>query len=122
MEKLIQKIKEKKIKRYVIILDNYSSHKTEDLMKFYSENKVNILFNTPYLLKFNSVELAFRNLKRNLYTKCFKNINEIKNQVELILKSENFKNGIRGNYAQTLKEYLSFHEREKDLNINILYE
>ena len=51
-----------------IIMDNYSSYKTEKLMKFYADNKINILFNAPYLSKFNPVELAFRNLKRNLYT------------------------------------------------------
>jgi len=120
MENLLKKIKEKNIKHFVIILDNYSSHKTDKLTKFYYENKINILFNTPYLSKFNSVELAFRNIKRNLYLKNFKSIEDIIKEVKMIIEDERFKNGIKGNYCITLKEYLKFNEKERFNNINLL--
>ena len=61
---LSNKIKEKNISSYVIVLDNYLSHKTNLLIKYYCDNKINILFNIPYLSKFNSVELCFRNFKK----------------------------------------------------------
>ena len=44
MEYLKIKIKEKKIENYIIILDNHSSQKTEKLIKYYSDNKINLLF------------------------------------------------------------------------------
>ena len=47
-------------------------------MNFYRENKVNVIFNVPYLSKFNSDELSFSNLKTYLYSKCFQNIEEAK--------------------------------------------
>ena len=34
---------------YVLILDNLSSHKTKDLIEYYAKNKINVLFNAPYL-------------------------------------------------------------------------
>ena len=81
---------EKGIKNYSIILDNYSVHKTNTLYKFYADNKINILFNSPYMSKFNSIELSFRNLKRNLYTKCFANKELVVEEVKLILNQKIF--------------------------------
>lgn len=63
MENLLKKLDDKKDEKYVIIMDNLLSHKTERLIQFYNENKINILYNSPYLSKWNSIELAFRNLK-----------------------------------------------------------
>ena len=122
MEKLMIKIKEKKIEHFVIILDNHSSHKTDKLTQFYYKNKVNILFNTPYLSKFNSVELAFRNIKRKLYLKNYKSVGEIIEEVKSLMESEEFQKGIKGNYCVTLKEYLKFNETEKFNNINLLFD
>jgi len=47
MEKLLEKIKEKNIGKYVIIFDNLSSHKTELLKEFYVKNGINVIFNSP---------------------------------------------------------------------------
>ena len=43
MKNLLNTINDKVIKNYVIILDNYSAHKTKALFKFYVDNKMNIL-------------------------------------------------------------------------------
>ena len=62
---LLEAIKKKLIsEKFVIVLDNYSGHKTPKLMEYYLNNKINVLFNSPYLSNFNAVELAFRNLKK----------------------------------------------------------
>ena len=90
LKNLIKIIKEKNIANYAIILDNYSVHKTDSLYKFYFENNVNIIFNVPYLSKFNSIELGFRNLKRKKYSKYYKNIEEIKEEESKKIESDNF--------------------------------
>lgn len=120
LKNLMKIIKEKNITNYAIILDNYSVHKTESLYKFYFENNVNIIFNVPYLSKFNSVELGFRNLKKKLYSKYYKNIEEIKEEAAKILESDNFQKGIKGNFKTTLQQYLRFYEKQKYTNINSL--
>ena len=120
MSNLLKTIKQKGLNKYVIILDNYSVHKTQKLLKFYLDQKINILFNSPYVSKFNSVELSFRNLKRNIYTKCFESKESIKKEVELILESKNFANGIKGNFKGTLQQYLIFSEKEKARNLKNL--
>ena len=49
MNKLVNKIKEIKKEKYVIVLDNLSVHKTSKVIEFYRENKINALLNCPYL-------------------------------------------------------------------------
>ena len=85
MVKLNHEIIEKKLNPCVIIMDNLSSHKTSNLIDFYIQNKINILFNTPYLSTFNAIELSFRNIKKFLYTKYFSSIEEVEEEVKNIL-------------------------------------
>ena len=81
---------------------------------------MNILFNSPYMSKFNSVELAFRNIKRHLYTKCFANMSSTINELKLILDSVNFAKSIKGNYKETLEEYILYSNKQKKANLNSL--
>ena len=48
MEEAINTIKNKEIGTCIIIMDNLSVHKTQKLLKFYDDNKINILYNSPY--------------------------------------------------------------------------
>lgn len=48
MKELIEEIKTKNDKNNIIILDNCTAHKTEELIKFYNEEKLNFLFNVQY--------------------------------------------------------------------------
>lgn len=66
IENVILKLKEKKIEKYVLILDNLSCHKTQEIFNLYNEKKINVLFNSPYLSNWNCIELAFRALKKNI--------------------------------------------------------
>ena len=116
MQNLLNTINDQGIKNYVIILDNYSAHKTKALFKYY----VDILFNSPYMSKFNSVELAFRNIKRHLYTKCFSSMSLTINELKLILDSLNFSKSIKGNFKETLEEYILYSNKEKKANLNSL--
>ena len=120
MQKLEEIILEKKLTPYVIVLDNLSCHKTKKLIELYSSKKMNILFNTPYLSSFNSIELCFRNIKRLLYTKIYNSIEELIDEVKKYLKEKNFIDGLKSNFSQTLEKYLLFHDNYSSLNLNII--
>ena len=120
MEKLNDVIKNEKIYPCVLVLDNLSCHKTEKLIEFYSTNKINVIFNTPYLSTFNSIELSFRNLKRHLYTNIYESIEKIEEEAKNYLKNKSFNDGIRENFKETLLEYHSFNLNYKQIDINTL--
>ena len=44
MKELIKILNDKKIRPYVIILDNLSCHKTKELLDYYYENKIIVIF------------------------------------------------------------------------------
>ena len=54
-------------KRYDIIMDNLSCHRTSQMLDFYNKNKINIIFNVTYKSNFNAIELAFRTIKFKIY-------------------------------------------------------
>lgn len=118
MEGLYKKIKENKIDRYAIVLDNLSCHKVKELYDFYIKNKINIIFNSPYISSFNSIEYAFRDLKKILYTKIYSTENELITDVENIISSDSFQKKIYYNLKITCQNYLSFHAEMKCKNLN----
>ena len=71
---------------YVIRTANHSSHKTPCLLKYYSENKINVLYNLPYLSVFNSFELAFLYIKGVLYKNLFSTIEELNSKSRKFIK------------------------------------
>lgn len=67
---------------------------------------------------FNSIELAFRHIKRILYMNLFQNIEELTLKVESILKEEKFSNTLLFNFAETIEEYIRFIEKYNSINLN----
>ena len=63
---------------YILVLDNLSSHKTEELLEYYANNNINVVFNSPYISYFNAVELAFRVIKKKIYSILFSSSNSLK--------------------------------------------
>ena len=120
MENLLNKLKEKKEEHYIIVMDNLACHKTEKLISFYKENKLNILFNSPYLSKWNCIEISFRIVKQNYYGKFFANIDELKPYVENLLRKEEFIKTLNLNFGETLKEYRKFVIDNENKNLNVL--
>ena len=101
-------------------MDNLSCHKTEKMIEFYSKNKINVIYNSPYLSQWNSIELAFRALKKKYYHKLFATKNELKNYVISILESEDYLKALILNFDETLKEYRKFIIENSDKNLNHL--
>ena len=99
-------------------MDNLSAHKTNELINFYATNKMNIIFNSPYLSSFNAIELAFRGIKSKIYGSLFKSSNSLKIRVVEILSSNNFISSLKNNYAQTLNEYIKYFDNIKDKNLS----
>ena len=90
MKALNEKMKSQSDKQFLIVLDNCTSHKTEELIKFCTEEKINILFNVQYCSYFNCVELCFRALKKLLYYKFYEDkeeiVKELKRNIRRIFK------------------------------------
>ena len=116
IENLKFKLASMDIKNYALFLDNCSFHKSKKAIKYYYENKVNIIFNTPYLSIFNSIELAFRGVKNILYRRVYNNMNEVEKDLHLILNSEKFQKTIKYNLKETIGEYLNFYEKYKSID------
>ena len=115
---LINKLKDNYNKKYILVLDNLSSHKTSLIKQFFIDNKINIVFNSPYHSEWNSVEYAFRALKRKTYQILFKSKEEQINYIKTFLDSEEFSNTLQFNFCETLRQYMKFINDNKYVNLN----
>ena len=109
----------KDIKYYTLFLDNLSTHKSKNTIKYFYENKINIIFNVPYLSRFNSIELAFRAVKNIIYKQVYENMENLKKDICKILDSEKFQKTIRYIFKVTIGEYKKYYEKYKNCNFNI---
>ena len=94
MKELKEIIDKKNFGHYVVVMDNLSSHKTQLLKKYYLEQKINILFNSPYQSSFNLIELLFRLVKRKVYQNLYSSSEESSKEIERILNDKNLSNGL----------------------------
>lgn len=117
---LEHKIKKKGITHYAMVMDNLSVHKTKALMDIYQEQKMNIIFNTPYLSSFNCIEFAFRTLKKKIYTRVYEDINQIIEYSSEYMESKEFKNCLKNNYKDTIQNYIIFSEKYKSFNLKFM--
>ena len=116
--KLGEKMEEKNNKKYVLILDNCTAHKTDEVIKYLYDKKINTIFTPPYQSTFTPIELAFRAIKKVIYSKLYNEIGDLIEEVENILKGENIKNTLLLNYRETINQYISFIDLNKNLNLN----
>lgn len=119
LKNVIKKIEELKIKKFIIIQDNASIHKSWELRNYYFENKINVLFIPPYLSYFNSIELSFRFLKNFLYKELFSSITDVEKRVEELINSSEFNNNVLANFLETIQQYISYSIKNKYINFNI---
>ena len=102
MKELKEIIDKKNFGDYVVVMDNLSSHKTQLLKKYYIQQKINILFNSPYQSSFNLIELLFRLVKRKVYQNLYSSSEESSKEIERILNDKNLSNGLKKNYKENL--------------------
>lgn len=89
MKEVMEILSKKVNKKYVIVMDNLSSHRTNKLMDFYYENRINIIFNAVYHSNFNAIELAFRAIKLRIYKKLYKSFDGVLKDIKNMLLSMN---------------------------------
>ena len=66
---------------FLIFMDNVSIHCILDLLEFYSNNKLKILFNVPDASFYNLNELVFRWIKKIIYGFIFYSIEEVEDKL-----------------------------------------
>ena len=115
---MINKMEKSELKKSLFFLDNATIHSTLEMMKFYSDNKLKILFNVPYLSFFNMVELAFRSLKSILYDSLFTSIKEVEKKLISLIEGEKLKFQLRLLFKETIQQYIKFINDNIDCNIN----
>lgn len=71
MTEFLNQSKKINISKYIIVMDNLSCHKTQKIINFFISNRINVIFNIPYMSQFNCVELAFRSIKQELYSNLY---------------------------------------------------
>jgi hypothetical protein len=105
-------------KRYVIIMDNLSCHRTRQMLDFYNKNKLNIIFNVTYKSNFNAIELAFRTIKFKIYKRLYESIDSVLNDIKNIIFEKEFSLSLKKNFIETLYVYLNYYENNKHINLN----
>ena len=117
---LFSKIKKEEEKNYILIKDNLASHRTIEVKNILKEYNIKTLLTVPYESSFNPIELAFRYIKNKTYKNIYSDIKKLKNDVEEIIKSSEFRNALSQNFRETLERYMEFIN--KNNNINLDYE
>ena len=105
-------------KRYVIIMDNLSCHRTKQMFEFYKKNKINVIFNVTYKSSFNAIELAFRTIKFKIYKKLYESIDSVFKDIKDILLEKEFSLSLKKNFIETLYTYLNYYENNRYINLN----
>lgn len=118
MNELYNNLSEEEKTNSIIIMDNLSSHLTKDLYNFYFEKKLKILFNVPYLSKFNMIEICFRALKNITYKSIYKNDSALKKGLNDLVKGNYLKNLLNKFYRETLNNYLNYINDNIKFNLN----
>lgn len=118
LKSMMEKLSDDDKKITVLIMDNLSSHLTKELFEFYYQKKMKVVFNVPYLSKFNMIELCFRAIKNKTYKKLFKNKKELQNEIQLYIENDYLKNILPKFYREKLNNYLDYINNNLTINLN----
>ena len=118
MENIIKNMSKEEIRETVFFMDNLTSHKTLEMYKFYKENKLKILFNTPYISSFNMIEYVFRFIKNITYKNLYSSLFELQQAINNIIESDKLRFTLEKLYKETLFNYINFIEQNKFMNLN----
>lgn len=118
LKDLREKLKKDTKKKFVYILDNCSIHKTQNIISYLKEEKINTIFTAPYKSDFNCVELSFRAIKRITYQNIYDSIEKANLDVAIFLNNEKINATLLYNYGETISQYISYSESKSDINLN----
>ncbi len=58
-------------KKIVVLFDNASIHKTEQVVEYLTQTKLNVMFSVPLECRFNAAEYTFAFIKQKFYKTIF---------------------------------------------------
>ena len=64
------------------------------------------------------IEICFRALKNKIYNKLYKNINQVKKELKILIEGDYLKNILFKLYKETLIKYLDFINDNLVINLN----
>lgn len=112
--KFLEKIKveNKEYKAIVVVLDNFSSHKSKMIRDKAEKLGIYFVYLPPYSPNLNPIEFLWKSIKRVISLKLIKNINELKSTIK-----ENFEEFAVGiNYAKGwIKKFMIGYNLCEDL-------
>jgi transposase len=94
------------------------SHKTEDVINFLINNKINTIYNAPYMNNYNAVELTFRSIKKMLYSNLYDSIDDANKAINNYLNSKLIGDTLLYNFKENICQYISYYEQNKYINLN----
>ena len=77
-------------------MDNASVHRSNIFKEYYKNNKLNVVYNAPYLSKFNPIENVFSLLRKHIQ----KGINNTKKDIINIIN--NFRKNINSDHLRNI--------------------
>ena len=116
----IEKIPKEKLKSTIFVMDNLTSHLTNEIKNIIKKKALKVFYTVPYESLFNPIELSFRAIKNQTYKKLYNNINELSVDIKNIIKSDNFRKTLYKNFIETLSKYLIFIKKNNDIDLNTI--
>lgn len=120
LKRFLDTTKNKENKEFILVMDNLTSHKTPAITNFLLENKIDVIYNTPYVSEFNCVELAFRHLKKIIYSKIYESIEMAEKEIINLLTNGEINKTLSKNFCETLQTYMEYSNKYKYKNLNNL--
>lgn len=105
INELSLKLTEEQIKKSIIVYDNATCHKTQEVVEKCLDKKFKVITNIPYKSEFNGIEFLFGYFKKEYYKFIFSNKNEQKKKILDIIKSQEITDNICSFYLQTYENY-----------------
>jgi len=68
-------------KRIILILDNFSSHRSQLAREFAAKNGINLVFLPPYSPDLNPIEQIWRAVRRHLSTIFIRDLDHLKSEI-----------------------------------------
>ena len=118
IENTINKLDKNYLSNCIIIMDNLSVHLTKNVLNYFKDNNIKLMFTVPYESMFNPIELSFRFIKNYIYKRIFTNMNNLKKYIIDIINSKNFSSNLLLNFVETIEKYYIFEKNNESLNLD----
>lgn len=118
LDEMIQNMQNDEKQNSIIIFDNATYHLTNDVIQFFKEKKLKGLTICPYRSNFNSIELVFRYVKNIIYKNVYNKMEDLKNDVDKILNSNNLKNSLINLFKETIQQYILFIQNHDNIDLS----